>query len=91
MGRAAFMRVPVSEANDLNYLLCRCNETGYASRLGNNEIEPMKRIGLNSVTKNRVLIRPDQPNLIKQRTAADVGMVHGPNWNKEEQGADADV
>ena len=22
MGRAAFMRVPVSEANDLNYLLC---------------------------------------------------------------------
>ena len=23
MGRAAFMRVPVSEANDLNYLLCQ--------------------------------------------------------------------
>ena len=51
----------------------------------------MKQIELNSVTKNRALIRPDQPNLIKQRTAADVGMVHGPNWNKEEQGSDADV
>jgi hypothetical protein len=36
-------------------LLCRCDETGYASRLGNNEIEPMKQIGLNSVTKNRTL------------------------------------
>jgi hypothetical protein len=38
MGRAAFMRVPVSEANDLNFLLCRCDEAGDASRLGNNEI-----------------------------------------------------
>jgi hypothetical protein len=36
-------------------LLCRCDEAGYASRLGNNEIQPMKRIGLNSVTKNRTL------------------------------------
>jgi len=44
MGRAAFMRVPVSEANDLNFLLCRCGETGYVSRLGNNEIKPMKRL-----------------------------------------------
>ena len=52
------MRVPVSEANDLNYLLCRCNEASYASRLGNNEIEPMKQIGLNSVTKNRTLQYP---------------------------------
>jgi len=32
-----------------------------------------------------------QPNLIKQRTAADVGMVLGLIWNKEEQGADADI
>ena len=51
MGRAAFMRVPVSEANDLNFLLCRYDEAGDASRLGNNEIEPLKQIGLNSVTK----------------------------------------
>jgi len=51
----------------------------------------MKQIGLNSVTKNRTLIYPNQPNLIKQRTAADAGMVHGFIWNKEEQGADADV
>jgi hypothetical protein len=34
-------------------LLCRCDEAGYASRLGNNEIKPPKQIGLNSVTKNR--------------------------------------
>ena len=85
------MRVPVSEANDLNFLLCRCNETSYASRLSNNETKPPKQIGLNSVTKNRTLQYSNQPNLIKQRTAADVGMVHGFIWNKEEQGADADV
>ena len=72
-------------------LLCRCDEAGYASRLGNNEIKPMKQTGLNSVMKNRALIRPDQPNLIKQRTAAEAGMVHGFIWNKEEQGADADI
>jgi hypothetical protein len=36
-------------------LLCRCHETSYASRLGNNEIRPLKRIGLNSVMKNRAL------------------------------------
>jgi len=72
-------------------LLCRCDEAGDASRLGNNEISLMKQIGLNSVTKNRTLIRSNQPNLIKQRTAADVGMVLGFIWNKEEQGADADV
>jgi len=84
MGRACFLRVPVSEANDLNFLLCRCDETGYASRLGNNEIQLPKLIGLNSVTKNRALIYPYQPNLIKQRTAADVGMVNGFTWNKEE-------
>ena len=85
------MRVPVSEANDLNFLLCRCDEAGDASRLGNNEISLMNQIGLNSVTKNRTLRYPNQPNLIKQRTAADAGMVHGFIWNKEEQGADADV
>ena len=34
-------------------LLCRCDEAGDASRLGNNEIKPMQQIGLNSVTKNR--------------------------------------
>jgi hypothetical protein len=34
----------VSEANDLNFLLCRCNETGYASRLGSNETKPMQRL-----------------------------------------------
>ncbi len=72
-------------------LLCRCDEASNASRLGNNEIEPMKQISLNSVTKNRTLIYPNLTNLIKQRTAANVGMVHGPNWNKEEQGADADI
>ena len=85
------MRVPVSEANDLNFLLCRCDETGDASLLGNNEIQPPKRIGLNSVTKNRTLIYPSQANLITQRAAADEGMVRGFIWNKEEQGADADV
>ena len=72
-------------------LLCRCDETSYASRLGNNEFKLMKRIGLNSVTKNRTLQYPNLTNLIKQRTAADVGMVLGFIWNKEEQGADADV
>jgi len=59
--------------------------------LGHNEIEPMKQIALNSVTKNRT---PKYPNLtkpIKQRTAADVDMVLGFIWNKEEQGTDADV
>jgi hypothetical protein len=72
-------------------LLCRCDEASNASRLGNNEIKPMKQIELNSATKNRALIYPNQSNLIKQRTAADVGMVHGFTWNKEEQGAGADV
>jgi hypothetical protein len=91
MGRAAFMRVPVSEANDLNYLLCRCDETSYASRLGNNETKPPKQIGLNSVTKNRTLKYPNPPNLIEQRTAANVSMVHCFHWNKEEQGGNADV
>jgi hypothetical protein len=91
MGRACSLRVPVSEANDLNYLLCRCDKTSDASRLGNNEIQPMKRIALNSVAKNRTPKYPNQTNLIKQRTAADAGMVHGFIWNKEEQGADVDV
>ena len=72
-------------------LLCRCDEAGDTSRLGNNETKLMKRIGLNSVTKNRTLHFPNPPNLIKQRTAADAGMVHGFICNKEEQGADADV
>ena len=72
-------------------LLCRCDEANDASRLGNNEIGPVKRIGLNSVTKNRTLQYPNLTNSIKQRTAADVGMVLGFIWNKEEQGADADV
>ncbi len=85
------MRVPVSEANDLNFLLCRCDEAGDVSRLGDNEIKPLKQTGLNSATKNRAPYQPSQPNLIKQRTAADVGMVHGFTWNKEEQGAGADV
>jgi hypothetical protein len=71
-------------------LLCRCNEPGNASLLGNNEIKPMNRIGLNSVTKNRTLIYPNQPNLINQRTAADMCMILGFTWNKEEQGAGAD-
>jgi hypothetical protein len=34
-----------------------------------------KTIGRNSVTKNRTLQFLNQPNPIKQRTAADVGMV----------------
>jgi hypothetical protein len=72
-------------------LLCRCDEAGNASRLGNNEIEPPKRIDLSNVTKNRTLQYPNPPNLIKQRTAADAGMVLGFIWNKEEQGAGADV
>ena len=72
-------------------LLCRCGEAGDTSRLGNNEIKPMKQTGLSCVTKNSTLIYPSQPNLIKQRTAANVGMVLGFLWNKEEQGADADV
>jgi hypothetical protein len=59
--------------------------------LSNNEIEPMNLIGLNSVTENRTLQYLSRPNLIKQRTAADAGMVHGFIWNKEESGADADV
>jgi hypothetical protein len=65
-------------------LLCRCDETSDASRLGYNEIKSLKHIELNSVTKNRTLQFLNQPNLIKQRAAADVGMVYGPNWNKEE-------
>jgi hypothetical protein len=69
MGRACFLRVPESEANDLNFLLCRCNETGYASRLSNNEIQPMKRIELNSAMKNRTPSNPINPNLMEQRRA----------------------
>jgi hypothetical protein len=65
-------------------LLCRCDETSDASRLGNNEIEPLKQIGLNNVTKNRTPQYPNLTNLIKQRTAADAGMVLGFIWNKEE-------
>ena len=72
-------------------LLCRCDKAGNASRLGYNEIKPMKQIGMNGVTENRTLIYPNQPNPIKQRTAADTGMVLGFIWNKEEQGADADI
>jgi hypothetical protein len=66
-GARGFMRVPVSEANDLNFLLCRCHETSYASRLGNNEIEPMQRIDLNSAMKNRAPNNPIKPNLLEQR------------------------
>jgi hypothetical protein len=69
MGRACFLRVPVSEANDLNFLLCRYNETSYASRLGNNEIKSMKQIGLNSAMKNRAPNNPIKPNLMEQRRA----------------------
>ena len=72
-------------------LLCRRDEANDASRLGNNEISLMKQIGLNSVTKNRTLQYPNLTNSIKQRTAADMCMVRGFIWNKEEQGADADV
>jgi hypothetical protein len=67
MGRACFLRVPESEANDLNFLLCRCHETGYASRLGNNETKPMKQIGLNSAMKNRAPNNPIKPSLMEQR------------------------
>jgi hypothetical protein len=51
----------------------------------------MNQIDLNNVTKNRTLQLPNPPNPIKQRTAADVGMVLGFTWNKEEQGADVDI
>jgi hypothetical protein len=51
----------------------------------------MNLIGLNSVTENRTLQYLNQPNLIKQRTAAGASMVPGFTWNKEEQGAGADV
>jgi hypothetical protein len=61
------MRVPVSEANDLNFLLCRCYETSYASRLGNNEIPPMKHIESNSAMKNRAPNNPIKSNLLEQR------------------------
>ncbi len=72
-------------------LLCRCDEASDTSCLGNNGIMPPKPVGLNSVTKNGTLIYQNQMNLITQRTAADVGMVLGFIWNKEEQGADADI
>jgi hypothetical protein len=72
-------------------LLCRCDEANDASRLGNNEIKPLKQIGPNNVTKNRTLIYQSQTNLIEQRTTANAGMVHGFIWNKEEQGDGADV
>jgi len=71
-------------------LLCRCGEANDASRLGNNEIKPMKRIGLNRATKNRTPKYPNLTNPLNQRTAADAGMALGFIWNKEEQGADAD-
>jgi hypothetical protein len=61
------LRVPESEANDLNFLLCRDNETSYASRLSNNEIKPMKLIGLNSAMKNRAPNNPIKSNLLEQR------------------------
>jgi len=51
--------------------LCRCDETSYTSCLGNNEIKPMKRLAMNSVTKKRTLIYQNLTNPIKQRTAAD--------------------
>jgi hypothetical protein len=69
MGRACFLRVPESEANDLNFLLCRCDETSYASRLGNNEIQLPKLIGLNSAMKNRAPNYPIKLNLMEQRRA----------------------
>ena len=46
---------------------------------------------MNNVTKNGTLIYQNLTNPIKQRTAAGAGMVLGFIWNKEEQGADADV
>jgi hypothetical protein len=57
----------VSEANDLNFLLCRYTETSYASRLGNNEIPLLKHTGLNSVMKNRTPNNAIKPNLLEQR------------------------
>jgi hypothetical protein len=72
-------------------LLCRCDEAGDTSLLDNNETKPPKQIGLNSAMKNRTTNAPRQPNLIKQRTTADVGMVLGFTWNKEEQGDSADI
>jgi hypothetical protein len=59
--------------------------------LGQQRNTANETIGLNSVTKNRTLKYPDLTNLIKQRTVAEADMVHGFTWNKEEQGADADV
>ncbi|GAB3215093.1 hypothetical protein GCM10027295_07350 [Pseudaeromonas pectinilytica] len=75
----------------LKLFVVSCNEAGYDSRLGNNEIPSLKQIGLNSVTKNRTPKDPNLTNRIKQRTAADVGMVLGFMWSKEEQGAGANV
>jgi len=72
-------------------LLCRCDEADDASRLGNNEIQSMKQIGQDSVTGNRMPNNPIKPNLIKQRAAANMRMVLGFTWNKEEQGTGADV
>jgi hypothetical protein len=68
-GARGFLRVPESEANDLNFLLCRCHETGYASRLGNNETKPIQQISLNSVMKNRTPNNAIKPNLLEQRRA----------------------
>ena len=72
-------------------LLCRCDEANDASRLGNNEIKPMKRIGLNRATKNRTPKYPNLTNPLNQRTAADAGMVLGFIWNKEENSAIAGI
>jgi hypothetical protein len=72
-------------------LLCRCDEAGDASLLGNNEIKSLKQTGLSSVTKNRMPNTPSLINLMEQRIATAAGMVHGFIWNKEEQGAGADV
>jgi hypothetical protein len=59
--------------------------------LGQQRNNAAETMSLNSVTKNRTPKYPNQTNLIKQRTAADVGMILGFTWNKEEQGAGADV
>jgi hypothetical protein len=59
--------------------------------LGQQRNRADETIGLNSVTKNRTLIYQSQTNLIKKRTTADAGMVLGFIWNKEEQGAGADM
>jgi len=72
-------------------LLCRCDEAGDANRLGNNEIKLMERIGLDNVTKNRTLQYPNPTNLIKQRTAANVGMVLGFIGNEEESSGIAGI